>query len=98
MTKNSNDYTVIVSPIVTEKSTRASENNQVVFKVSDRSTKGSVKQAVENIFGVKVKAVNMIRRKGKIKIFKGKKGKRSDEKKAIVSLKEGETIDFSGGV
>ena len=89
---------VIKSPLVTEKSTDLSKNNQVVFKVDIKSNKSEIKDAIEKIFKVKVKAINIIKSKGKVKIFKGKKGKRIDSKKAIVSLKEGETIDFSSGV
>ncbi len=89
---------MIKSPLVTEKSTDLSKNNQVVFKVDIKSNKSEIKDAIEKIFKVKVKAINIIKSKGKVKIFKGKKGKRIDSKKAIVSLKEGETIDFSSGV
>ncbi len=98
MTKNPNNYNVILSPVVTEKSTKASENNQVVFKVAVDSNKKSIKESVEKIFKVKVDSVNIINSKGKVKVVKGKKGRRKNEKKAIISLKEGQTIDFSGGV
>ncbi len=91
-------YDVILGPMVTEKSTRGSEDNQVTFKVSLDSSKPEIKKAVESLFEVKVKSVNTIRMKGKVKRFKGYRGKRVNWKKAIVSLKEGETIDVMGGV
>ena len=98
MSRELHNFDVIKSPLVTEKSTDLSKNNQVVFKVDIKSNKSEIKDAIEKIFKVKVKAINIIKSKGKVKIFKGKKGKRIDSKKAIVSLKEGETIDFSSGV
>jgi large subunit ribosomal protein L23 len=88
-------YDVIRSPIVTEKSTIASENSQVVFKVAMNATKPDIKEAVERLFNVKVVAVNTLIRKGKNKRFKGVKGQQSDFKKAIVTLQEGQTIDFT---
>ena len=91
-------YDVILGPMVTEKSTRGSEDNKVTFKVSLDSSKPEIKKAVESLFEVKVKSVNTIRMKGKVKRFKGYRGKRVNWKKAIVSLKEGETIDVMGGV
>jgi large subunit ribosomal protein L23 len=93
-----NLYNVIVSPVITEKATKISENNQYVFKVSINSDKKLIKQAIEKLFKVKVKGINTTKVKGKVKIFKGTKGKRADYKKAIVSLKEGENLDYSGGV
>ena len=93
-----NIYNIIKNPIVTEKTTKISENNQFVFKVDIDSSKESIKLAIEKIFKVKVERINTIRIKGKQKIFKGTKGKRSDYKKAIISLKEGQTIDYSGGI
>jgi len=93
-----NLYNVILSPVITEKATKVSENNQYVFKVSISSDKKIIKQAIEKLFKVKVKSVNTTKVKGKVKIFKGTKGKRADYKKAIVSLKEGENLDYSGGV
>ncbi len=91
-------YEVISSPHVTEKSTMGSEHGQVTFRVPGWATKPQVKQAVETLFGVKVKGVNTIVQKGKAKRFKGVVGKRSDLKKAIVTLEAGETIDVGSGV
>lgn len=91
-------YDVIVSPVVTEKATSASEQNQVVFKVRKDATKPQIKAAVEKIFGVKVKSVNTLIRMGKIKRFKGTVGQQSDVKKAVVTLVEGETIDITSGL
>jgi large subunit ribosomal protein L23 len=91
-------YDVIVSPVVTEKATSASEHNQVVFKVRKDATKPQIKSAVEKIFGVKVKSVNTLIRMGKIKRFKGTVGQQSDVKKAVVTLIEGETIDITTGL
>jgi large subunit ribosomal protein L23 len=91
-------YDVIVSPVVTEKATSASEHNQVVFKVRKDATKPQIKAAVEKIFGVKVKSVNTLTRMGKIKRFKGTVGQQSDVKKAVVTLIEGETIDITTGL
>jgi large subunit ribosomal protein L23 len=88
-------YDVIRSPLVTEKSTMASENSQVVFKVSMSATKPEIKEAVERLFNVKVLAVNTLIRKGKTKRFKGVKGHQSDFKKAIVTLEEGQAIDIT---
>ena len=91
-------YDVIRRPIITEKATMASEANAVVFEVSIDATKPQVKEAVENLFGVKVKAVNTTITKGKVKRFKGMLGKRKDVKKAYVTLEEGNTIDVSTGL
>ncbi len=91
-------YDVIVSPVITEKSTFVSEFNQVVFKVSPKATKPEIKAAVEALFGVKVTSVNTTIRKGKVKRFKGIVGRQSDVKKAIVTLAEGQTIDVSTGL
>lgn len=93
-----NIYNTILSPIITEKATKVSENNQYVFKVPLNSNKENIKHAIEKLFKVKVKSINTLKVKGKNKTFKGTKGKRSDYKKAIVSLKEGENLDYSGGV
>jgi len=95
---NKNWYDIIVSPLVTEKSTQGSEHNQVTFKVALSATKPQIKQAVEGLFEVKVKHVNTIRMNGKVKRFKGRVGRRKDWKKAIVSLAEGQTIDMMTGV
>lgn len=91
-------YDVIVSPAITEKSTLASENDQVVFNVARTATKPEIKAAVEALFGVKVKAVNTLVRKGKVKRFRGMIGKQSDVKKAIVTLAEGQSIDVTTGL
>ncbi|GHC63310.1 50S ribosomal protein L23 [Limoniibacter endophyticus] len=91
-------YDVIVSPVITEKSTMASEVNQVVFNVANKATKPEIKAAVESLFGVKVLAVNTLVRKGKIKRFKGTIGRQSNVKKAIVTLAEGQSIDVATGL
>jgi large subunit ribosomal protein L23 len=91
-------YDVIVSPVITEKATTASEHNQVVFKVALTATKPQIKQAVEKLFDVKVKSVNTLVRKGKTKFFKGRKGVQNDVKKAVVTLVEGHTIDITTGL
>jgi large subunit ribosomal protein L23 len=92
------NYDVIVSPIITEKSTLASESNQVLFNVAADATKVEIKSAVEGLFGVKVKAVNTLNRKGKVKRFRGVIGKQNDVKKAIVTLVDGESIDVTTGL
>jgi large subunit ribosomal protein L23 len=91
-------YDVIVSPAITEKSTLASDHDQVVFNVARTATKPEIKAAVEALFGVKVIAVNTLIRKGKVKRFRGMVGKQSDVKKAIVTLAEGQSIDVSTGL
>jgi len=91
-------YDVIVAPMVTEKSTRVSEHNQVVFKVRMDATKPEIKAAIEGLFGVKVTAVNTLVQKGKMKRFMGRVGFRSDFKKAIVTLVEGQNIDVTTGI
>lgn len=91
-------YEVIVSPVITEKATMISENNQVAFNVRRDASKPEIKLAVEKIFGVKVTGVNTMLRKGKNKRFKGTAGRQSDTKKAIVTLEEGSNIDLSSGV
>lgn len=91
-------YDVIVAPVITEKSTNASEHNQVVFKVADTASKPEIKEAIEGLFKVKVKAVNTLNRKGKVKRFKGIKGKQNDRKLAVVTLEEGHTIDVATGL
>ena len=90
-------YDVIVSPAITEKSTMASEQNQVVFNVAKKASKPEIKAAVEALFGVKVMAVNTLVRKGKIKRFRGTIGRQSDVKKAIVTLADGQSIDVATG-
>ncbi len=91
-------YDLILGPVITEKSTQASEHNQVTFKVRSEATKPQVKEAVEGLFGVKVKAVNTLNQKGKVKRFRGRVGKRIDVKKAIVTLVEGDSIDVTTGI
>ena len=95
---NIKNYKIIVKPIVTEKSSFGSEYNQVTFKVDNNSTKKEIKIAVEKIFKVKVKKVNTSNVKGKIKSFRGSLGRRSNYKKAFVTLEEGQTIDINAGV
>ena len=95
---NLSHYDIIRSPVITEKSTMASENNQVVFNVAPNATKPEIKKAVETLFSVKVKAVNTLNRKGKVKRFRGVLGKQNDVKKAIVTLHEGSTIDVTTGL
>lgn len=91
-------YDVITSPVITEKSTMVSEYNQVVFNVALKSTKPQIRAAIESLFGVKVTAVNTLIRKGKVKRFRGRVGRQSDQKKAIVTLAEGQSIDVSTGL
>jgi large subunit ribosomal protein L23 len=91
-------YDTIRRPIVTEKSANGSQNGQITFEVAIDATKPRIKQAVETLFEVDVKAVNTLINKGKTKRFRGVMGKRSDMKKAIVTLKEGQTIDAGTGV
>jgi len=91
-------YDVIQKPVITEKATMASENGAVVFRVARDATKPQIKEAVEAVFGVKVKAVNTTITKGKAKKFRGRPGERSDIKKAYVTLEEGNTIDVSSGL
>ncbi|GMV64009.1 MAG: 50S ribosomal protein L23 [Parvibaculum sp.] len=95
---NERYYDIIVSPVITEKATMASEANQVIFKVASDATKPQVKEAVEKLFDVKVKAVNTLNRKGKTKRFRGIAGRQSDFKKAIVTLEEGHSIDVTTGL
>ena len=91
-------YEVVRAPLVTEKSTHQSEHSQISFKVSLDATKPEIKQAIEGLFKVKVKAVNTLRVEGKNKVFRGMRGRRSDWKKAIISLVEGEKIDLTTGL
>ena len=91
-------YDVIRNPIVTEKATMASESGAVVFEVAIESDKPQIKEAVESLFGVKVKAVNTMITKGKTKRFRGSPGRRKDVKKAYVTLEDGNTIDVSTGL
>lgn len=91
-------YDVIVAPHITEKATLLSEHNAVVFKVADSATKPEIKAAVEALFDVKVVSVNTLNQKGKTKRWKGKPYTRSDVKKAIVTLAEGQSIDVTTGL
>ncbi|MEK9912163.1 MAG: 50S ribosomal protein L23 [Candidatus Puniceispirillum sp.] len=95
MTKAS-AYDTIIRPIITEKATMANENGQVSFAVAINATKPEIKAAVEMLFSVKVVAVNTIVQKGKTKMFRGRAGRRSDVKKAMVTLAEGQNIDLMG--
>jgi large subunit ribosomal protein L23 len=92
------NYDVILSPVITEKATKLTEANQVVFRVTLDATKPKIAKAVEDLFKVKVKAVNTVRVKGKKKLFRGQKFKRTDIKKAIVTLQEGYQIDITTGL
>ena len=98
MSKDTRHYDLIVSPVITEKATIASDSNQFVFKVRREATKPQIKAAVEKLFDVKVTAVNTLLRKGKSKIFRGMRGKQQDVKKAVVTLADGYRIDVTSGV
>jgi large subunit ribosomal protein L23 len=91
-------YDVIREPVITEKATIASENNQIVFRVATDADKKVIKEAVEALFDVKVKAVNTLRRKGKAKRFRGIPGRQNEMKKAIVTLEDGHSIDVTTGL
>jgi large subunit ribosomal protein L23 len=93
-----NAYDVILSPVITEKATKLTESNQVVFRVAAGATKPDIAKAVERLFKVKVKSVNTIRQKGKPKLFRGRPFVRSDFKKAVVTLAEGYQIDITTGL
>ncbi|WP_306153932.1 50S ribosomal protein L23 [Roseovarius sp. MMSF_3281] len=98
MSAQSKHYDVIRKPVITEKATMASENNAVVFEVHMDANKPQIKEAIEALFGVKVKAVNTSITKGKQKRFRGQLGRRNDVKKAYVTLEEGNTIDVTTGL
>ena len=91
-------YDIVLAPHITEKSTMLSEQNAVVFKVASTASKPEIKAAVEALFNVKVTGVNTLVTKGKTKKWKGKPYQRSDSKKAIVTLAEGQTIDITSGI
>jgi large subunit ribosomal protein L23 len=91
-------YDVILSPVITEKATLVSEQNKVIFNVAFKATKVEIKAAIEQLFKVKVTKVNTIVRKGKIRVFRGRKALLSDSKKAIVTLAEGSSIDVTTGL
>ena len=97
-TSDPRHYDVILAPVITEKATISSEQNKVTFKVRQDATKPQIKEAVEKLFDVKVKRVNTLVREGKQKIFKGRRGQRSDSKRAIVTLEEGHKIDVTTGL
>ena len=91
-------YDIVRGPVITEKATNASEHNQVIFRVPLDADKRAVKAAVEGLFSVNVTAVNTIRVMGKLKRFRGRLGRRSDYKKAVVTLREGQRIDVTTGI
>jgi large subunit ribosomal protein L23 len=91
-------YSLIRAPVITEKATQISSINQVTFRVPLDATKPEIKAAIEKLFKVKVEAVNTLRRKGKLKRFRGRPGRQSDVKRAIVTLAEGQSIDVTTGV
>jgi len=97
-TNDPRHYDIIVSPVITEKATIASELNQVIFRVAPHATKPQIKEAVEKLFDVKVKRVNTLIRKGKVRSFRGRRGVLSDVKKAVVTLEEGHRIDVTTGL
>jgi len=98
MTTREAHYDILRAPVVTEKSTLISEYNQVTFRVARTATKPQIKAAVEALFGVEVRAVNTLNVRGKVKRFKGRLGKRAGYKKAIVTLAEGHSIDYTAGI
>ena len=98
MSANAKHYDTVLTPVITEKSTIVAENNQIVFEVPVSSNKTEIKAAVEQLFNVSVTAVNTITTKGKTKRFRGRLGRRSDVKKAVVTLKDGDTIDIATGL
>jgi large subunit ribosomal protein L23 len=91
-------YDVILSPVITEKATAASEHNKVIFKVAPHATKPQIKEAIEKLFDVKVKSVNTLNRRGKWKSFRGRPGLQSGSKRAVVTLEEGQKIDVTTGL
>jgi large subunit ribosomal protein L23 len=98
MAATARHYDVILAPVITEKATLLSEHNKVVFRVAQDSTKDEIAAAIEELFKVKVTKVNTLNEKGKTKRFRGRPGRRSDVKKAIVTLAEGQSIDISTGL
>ena len=98
MIKDVRHYDAIISPVITEKATLASESNQFVFKVARNATKPQIKAAIEHLFDVKVTAVNTLLRKGKRKVFRGVRGRQQDMKKAVVTLADGYRIDMTTGL
>jgi large subunit ribosomal protein L23 len=98
MIKDARHYDLIVAPVITEKATLASENNQFVFRVARNATKPQIKAAIEQLFDVKVMGVNTLLRKGKSKRFRGVRGRQQDMKKAVVTLADGYRIDMTTGL
>ncbi|MGO9743138.1 MAG: 50S ribosomal protein L23 [Roseiarcus sp.] len=98
MMKDARHYDLVVAPVITEKATIASDNNQFVFKVRRDATKPQIKAAIETLFDVKVTNVNTLVRKGKAKAFRGVRGRQQDVKKAVVTLADGYRIDVTSGV
>jgi large subunit ribosomal protein L23 len=98
MAATARHYDTILSPVITEKATLLSDHNKVVFRVDLNSTKEDIATAVEELFKVKVVKVNTLIQKGKTKRFRGRKGRRSDIKKAVVTLEEGQSIDITTGL
>ena len=92
------DYQTVLGPVITEKATLGSEYGQVTFRVALDATKPQIRTAIENLFKVKVTAVNTVRVKGKEKRFRGKPGQRADWKKAVVTLADGQSIDVTTGI
>jgi large subunit ribosomal protein L23 len=97
-TSDPRHYDVILSPVITEKATMASEHNKVMFRVAKHATKPQIKEAVEKLFDVKVKRVNTLTRPGKWKVFRNRLGQQSEEKRAVVTLEEGHKIDVTTGL
>ena len=97
-TSDPRHYDIILSPVITEKATIASEQNKVTFRVAPNATKPQIKEAVEKLFDVKVKNVNTLTRKGKVRMFRNTRGQKSDVKRAIVTLEEGHKIDVTTGL
>jgi large subunit ribosomal protein L23 len=97
-TPTARHYDTILAPVITEKATRLSELNKVVFRVAEDASKDEIAAAVETLFSVKVVKVNTLIQKGKTKVFRGTKGRRNDVKKAIVTLAEGQSIDITTGL
>ena len=91
-------YDILLAPVITEKATFASEHNQVVFRVPVAATKPEIRAAVEGLFGVNVVGINTLRQRGKVKVFRGRKGRRVDTKKAIVRLADGQSFDITTGL
>ena len=97
-TKDPRHYDIILAPVITEKATTASEHNKVTFKVAKNATKPQIREAVERLFDVKVKSVNTLIRKGKVRFFKGRPGELQNTKRAVVTLEEGHRIDVTTGL